>query len=31
MLSAKGYGNSFNGWIDEKDVIIKNELLSRTR
>ena len=30
-LKQKGYGNSFNSWIDRNDIIISNELLSRTR
>ena len=27
----KGYDNSFNCWMDKKDNIMENELLSRTR
>ena len=26
----KGHDNSFNSWIDKKDIVIENELLSRT-
>ena len=30
-LKEKGFDNLFNNRIDKKDIIMKNELLSRTR
>ena len=26
----RGYDNSFNNWIDKKDIVVYNELFSRT-
>ena len=28
---CKGQDNSLNSWIDKKDIVIQNELFSRTR
>ena len=28
-FKLKGYDNSINSWIDKKDVILKNKLISR--
>ena len=29
-VKLKGYDNSFNSWVDKKDIVIQNELFSRT-